>query len=105
MPPIQIGISKPPGSNLYSTPQALLTNAIQIIFIVAALLVLIMLLWGGIQWILSGGEKEKIATARGRIINALVGLAILALSFVILKVIGGVIGFDIFQPFTLPTPS
>ncbi len=88
---------------LASTPlNTLLQNAFTIIFTVAALLVLLMLIWGAISWIMSGGEKEAIGKARGRITNALIGLAILALAFFIVRVVGQIVGFNVLSNLQLP---
>lgn len=73
-----------------------LNNLITLIYEVAAILVVFMLLWGGLEWILSGGDKEKVEGARKRIVNALIGLAILAVAFAILKVFGVFTGFETF---------
>lgn len=72
-------------------------NAIRIIMMVALIGVLAMLIVGAFQWIVSGGEKEKVASARGRITNALVGLAILGLAFVIVTVAGNLVGVNVFE--------
>jgi hypothetical protein len=78
-----------------STPlQQIIQNAISIIFAIAAIVVLFMLLWGGIQWMLSGGEKEKVAEARKRVEHALIGMAIVAVAFVLVTVVGKVVGFN-----------
>lgn len=73
-----------------------LNNVITLIYEVAIVLVVLMFLWGALEWILSGGDKEKVAEARKRIINALIGLALLAVAFAILKVFGIFTGFTIF---------
>lgn len=99
-----INIEPPSNINTYQDLTPLITNAITIVFAVAALLVFIMLIWGGIQWILSGGDKEAVGKARSRIIHALVGLVILALAFLILRVVGNLIGFDVLGDLKLPGP-
>lgn len=81
----------------------MITNAIKIIFVVALLLVLIMLIIGAVQWIVSGGDKEAVGKARGRIIAALVGLVILALAFLIASVAGTILGIGSILNFTIPT--
>ncbi len=43
----------------------------------------VFLLWGGIQWITAGGDKDAIEKARKRIINALIGLAIVFSVYVV----------------------
>lgn len=86
------------GTNL----NLLFGNAITIIFVVAAILVLVMLIWGGIEWVLSGGDKEKVANARKRIIASLIGLAIIALAFLIVRVVGQIFSFDVLRNVDIP---
>lgn len=81
----------------------LLQNSFTIVFAVAALTVLIFLIYGAFKWITSGGEKDGTKVARTYITNALVGLAVLALAFVILRVVGGIVGFDILTQFNIPS--
>ncbi len=83
--------------------QTILTNAITLIFTVAAILVLAMLIWGAVEWVLSGGDKEKVANARKRVTNALIGLAIIALIFVIVRVVGQIVGFHILNNLQIPS--
>ena|SRR3989344_2980153 len=80
-------------------------NAITIIFIVAIVLVLFFVIIGAFQWITSGGDKEKYGKARGSITHALIGLAILALAFLIVRVAGNIVNVDFFDPEGLKIPS
>ncbi len=80
----------------------IISNAITVVFVVAAILVLIMLIWGGIEWVLSGGDKEKVANARKRIIASLVGMALIALAFLIVRVVGEIFGFNVLGNLTIP---
>jgi hypothetical protein len=79
-----------------------LSASIQVAMIVAAILTFVFLVWGGIQWILSGGDKTQTQAARDRITMALVGLGIVAAAWALMKVIGYFFGVDVFQ-FTIPT--
>ncbi len=79
-----------------------LQNTFTLIFSVAALAVLVMMIWGGWEWITSGGNKDKIDAARKRIVNALIGLAILAIAFFVVRVVGNIIGFNILGNFEIP---
>jgi hypothetical protein len=81
---------------------ALVKNVVAIFYTVAAIGVLIMMVWGATEWILSGGDKEKVAAARKRITSALIGLVILSLSYVILNVFSFISGFNIFQNLLIP---
>ena len=57
-----------------------------------------MLVWGGIQWIMSGGDKAKTEEARNRITAALVGLAIVASAWAIMKLVEYFFGLNIQNP-------
>ena len=79
-------------------------NVITIIFVIATLLALVYLIWGGIKWVTSGGDKTKVDGARAAIVAAVVGLIIVFLSYFILNVVVGLFipGFSL-QTVTLPT--
>lgn len=51
--------------------------------IIASLLVLLYLVWGGIQWISSGGDKQGLESAKNRLTAAVIGLTIVAASWAI----------------------
>lgn len=80
----------------------LLSAGIQVAMVIAAILTFAFLVWGGIQWILSGGDKTQTQAARDRITMALVGLGIVAAAWALMKVIGFFFGVDVFQ-FNIPT--
>jgi amino acid transporter len=83
------------GINPNANVSVVITNILTIIFMVSILLVLFFLIIGAFKWITSGGEKEKIKEARETIVNALIGLAILALAFLIVNIIGGILNINI----------
>ena len=80
----------------------LISGAIGAAFIIAGLLVFAYLVWGGIQWITAGGDKANLEAARGRISNALVGLAIVAAAFAVMLLVEFVFGFTILGGVELP---
>lgn len=80
------------------------TNIIVLLFTVGALGFIIMFVWGTVDWILSGGDKEKIAGARKRIITAITGLVLLALTFVIAIIVGQVLGLCALRQFQFIIP-
>ncbi len=81
-----------------------ISNAITLALGLAILVVLVMLILGAFEWITSGGDKEAVGKARGRIINALIGLAILAVAFALARVGAQFVGFDIGN-IAIPTPN
>lgn len=90
-----IGIPKPPGFKIEDLGK-LISNAAGVALILAAVLVFVFLVWGGIQWITSGGDKGKTEEARNRITAALVGLAIIAAAWAVVQLVSTFFGIDIF---------
>lgn len=82
----------------------LIQAVITILFIVATLLALGFLIFGGIKWIMSGGDKAKVEAARGTIVAALVGLVLVFLSYFVLTIIGKFFGLNLFDG-SLTIPS
>jgi len=83
---------------------AVFTNIIVLLFTVGAIGFVIMFLWGAVDWILSGGDKEKIAGARKRITTAIAGLVLLSLTFVVMLVVGQILGLKPLYDFKFPIP-
>lgn len=74
-----------------------LNKVIQLIFIVGTIGFVFMIVISAVQWIFSGGDKEAVGKARGRLTYAIIGLIILALAFVIIGTIGRITGFTMFS--------
>ena len=86
------------------TLSSLISTVVILIFIAATLLAFLFLIIGGIRCILSGGDKEGTTKARSMITAAIIGLAIVFLSFVIMNVVGSILGVNIIGgKFNLPT--
>lgn len=98
-----ITISPPPQG--YKDLGAFITNLVTIAFIVGVFVVLIMLIIGAYEWIVSGGDKEAVGKARNRIINALIGIAVLAVAFALAKLAAQILGFPDLSRFTIPSPQ
>lgn len=74
---------------------SVITAIIRFILIVAFIAAFIMLLIGGIRWILAGGDEKAVSSARGTITAALIGLVIVLLSFAIIKLVEAFFGVTI----------
>ncbi len=83
----------------------LISAAIGTVFIVSGILVFTMLVWGGIQWISSGGDKDATQKAKDRITHALVGLSIVAGAWAVTKLVEFFFGISIIGGVTLPTAT
>ena len=77
-------------------------NAIVIFLVVAVIIAVFFLIYGGIKWIISGGDKAGVEGARNHIVAAIVGLVVALLSFFILSVVLKLFNIDINTGFSLP---
>lgn len=101
------GINLAPNSGLAQnavtfTPERIVSAVILFALVIAALVFFFMLLWGGIQWILAGGDKQKTEEARGRITGALIGLVIVFAAWAILSLASTFLGTSLTN-LTIPT--
>ena len=88
----------PGGSSPDSSPKQFavtIATLWQTIILVGGLAFLLYFLLGGLNWITAGGDKGKIEEARGKITQGLIGLALLAASYVIIKFIETAIGMNL----------
>lgn len=74
-----------------------LSNLIILIYSIATVVLIFMLLWGGFEWLISGGDKEHLANAQKRILNAIIAIIIFAAAFAIIAILGQFTGFKFFE--------
>ncbi len=74
---------------------SVIQTIIRLIYAAAAVIFVFMLLFSGLQWIMSGGNKEAIAAAKNRLQWAIIGIVVLALAFVIIRILSDVTGFNL----------
>jgi hypothetical protein len=48
---------------------------------------LFMLIWGGFDWLMSEGDKQKLSRARQRLAMSILGLIVVLISFMIINII------------------
>lgn len=87
--------------------EAFLGSIFTALMAIAALSVLIFLIWGAFDWINSGGEKGKVESARNKMTGAIMGLVVLACVFVIFAFIQQLLGIQIlnFTPQARPAST
>lgn len=91
--PITVQISPPPGSlpgnlDISKLPQFIIT----LLFVVGVIIAIAFLIYGGIKWVMSGGDKAGVEAARNHIVAAIVGLVIIAGAFFIIQVVFKLLG-------------
>ena len=89
------GLKAPGGSintelKIETIPQVI----VNYMFIIAAFLAVAYLMFGGIKWITSRGDKIAVESARKHIVAAVIGLVIVAGSFFALNVVFTLLGAD-----------
>jgi hypothetical protein len=79
------------------------------ILVISIVLALLYLIWGGIKWIMSGGDKANVETARSHIIAAVIGLILVfsawfVMNFILQTFFGGNLTTGISLPGIFNTP-
>jgi len=82
-----------PGTGFATSFGGLMNGIISFVMVLAAILVFFYLIWGGIEWITSGGDKGKTESARSKITSAVIGLIVIAASYAILTLVLNFLGF------------
>lgn len=77
------------------TPSMFLRTLLNIMLGVAGVASFLFLLWGGLQWILAGGDKEGTEKARKKITAALIGLAIVFSAYALLFIMRTLFNVDL----------
>lgn len=70
---------------------------IYLFFTFAIILALFVLIYSGLLWMTSGGDKQKIAAIKQRIVYALIGLIVIFLSFFIMNFVMSFFGLNLLR--------
>lgn len=105
---LSIGGTKITNAGIPSGGYLTLSNAISVflslLIIAAILLSLLFLILGGFDWITSGGDKQKLQSARHKIVFAIIGLVIVFLAFFVVNVVSNLFGLGGGGSGALPQP-
>ena len=69
-------------------------------YVSSAVIFLLYLVSGAIEWSISGSNKDRVENAKNKIQNAFFGLTLLAVSFALVKAVGFVLGIDLLETMT-----
>jgi hypothetical protein len=64
-------------------PQTLIMGLIQYALIFVGAIALIFVIWGGVQYVTSGGDAEKTTKARNTLLYAIIGIIVVVLAYAI----------------------
>lgn len=80
---------------------SLVTLAINLVLIIAALAFFFLLVLGGIRWITSGGDKGQAEAARSQITAAFIGLLVVFAAWAILQLVGAFFDVNLLGDFNI----
>ncbi len=75
-------------------PNQVITDVVNIVLAVAAIAAFLFILWGAFKYVTAGDDSSKTEAARKTITNAVVGLILVALSFVIWVIVINLTGLN-----------
>lgn len=78
------------GANIGQT----IGNIVIFMIVVAVLIAVLWLIYGGIKWIMSRGEKTEVEAARNHIVAAITGLIVVFLAIFIIAIILNLFGLN-----------
>ena len=81
----------------------IISTIITFLLIAAVVIALFYLIYGGIRWITSGGDKGKVDEARKHVIAAIVGLIVAFVAYFIIQIVLNLFGLGSISTLTLPT--
>lgn len=82
----------------YKLINGFISTIIGVVTVVAGLAFLLYFAVGGLKWITSSGEKARAEEAKTELTQAAIGLIVVAVSYFIVGIVGGVVGIDILNP-------
>ncbi|MCL1839671.1 pilin [Candidatus Saccharibacteria bacterium] len=75
-------------------PDGVFTEITNTILFVVGIISIVMLIWGGLRYILSGGDSKKVTDAKNTILYAIIGLIVALLAYAIVNFVINAIGGD-----------
>lgn len=83
----------------------LLGTILNLAFMIGGLILLIMIIVSGIQWMTAGGNKESMVSAQGRLTSAIIGFVILASAYAIVSLIAHVLNVGFLKDLIITWPT
>jgi hypothetical protein len=83
----------------------LIGKILNLAFAIGGLILLIMIIVSGIQWMLAGGDKQAVASAQGRLTSAVIGFIVLASTYAIISLIAHVLNVEFLRNLIITWPT
>ena len=69
-----------------TTLENIVGTGLDLLVLAAVILCLLYFIWGGINWMMSEGDKQKINQARQKLVFSIIGLGVVFISFLIINI-------------------
>jgi len=79
-------------TELFNGSAALIPRAINLMLFIVGILAIFMLIFGGIRYVVSGGDANRVKDAKNTILYAIIGLVVAILGYAIVQWIISVVG-------------
>jgi hypothetical protein len=79
-------------TDLFAGGDALIPRLINLMLFIVGILAIVFLIFGGIRYVISGGDKSKVDAAKNTILYAIVGLVVAILGYAVVNWVIGVVG-------------
>ncbi|MBI2309524.1 hypothetical protein HYU89_01375 [Candidatus Collierbacteria bacterium] len=92
------GYQAMPASDAPATLEKIISNTVGFFTVVGGLTFIIYIVLAGLTWITAREEDARLSKAKQMLTNALIGLALIVVSWAVAGIIGTIFGFDILNP-------
>lgn len=89
----------------YQIIAELIGRILNLAFMIGGLVLLVMIIVSGIQWMTAGGDKQAVSSAQGRLTSAVIGFIILASAFAIISLIANILNVEFLKTMTIEWPT
>ena len=79
-------------SELFDGSTAIIPRAINLMLFIVGILAIVMLIFGGIRYVVSGGDPSKVKDAKNTILYAIIGLVVAILGYALVSWVISVVG-------------
>lgn len=76
----------------YSNIGDIINNVVPFIMTLAGIILFFVLMWGGLDYVTSQGQPEKLKSANAKITAGVIGFVLLVLSFLITRILSYIFG-------------
>lgn len=83
----------------------LIGRFLNLAFMVGGLILIVMIIISGIQWMLAGGDKQAVSSAQGRLASAIIGFVILASTYAIISLIANILNVEFLKNLVIEWPT